>query len=436
MTDQTTTPPDDVLADLIARCPEHGTATETWPECRCAAARKAAAMLAPTNPGTDPCSEPPCQDTETCVRHEMAAEATEAKQCTTDPVPDQDARPAAENTARSTARRQLVSLGLAEWQAVALLLPVIAETYREVAEDAVDGAHGDTWGTTPEEALTAFAAAYRKVAADCDLPGAPLPEATRAMERERAAHEEHRRQLADALKWPLAEFDQTWSQLISRVKRAVEEGALSSKLREDFRVKLNDTKQLAENLQGRATAMEKRATAAEEGERRAHEQRQEMAAERYAWQERGDKAEAALARVRRAFDRLRAAHVNADGEPLSAQDRGVVKALDRILAALDGDQPAEAEHTCPDGEPCPPHDQAAEAPCSHPVAQVDHGRRQCTSCGEWLDPVVREQSAEPDLGAIRAAVAEAVMCGDGPCLTTCHLPKIERLLGSVDLLRA
>lgn len=36
----------DVLADLIARCPEHGTSTETWPECRCAAARKTAAMLA------------------------------------------------------------------------------------------------------------------------------------------------------------------------------------------------------------------------------------------------------------------------------------------------------------------------------------------------------------------------------------------------------
>lgn len=37
---------DDVAADLIARCPEHGTSTETWPECRCAAARKAAAWLA------------------------------------------------------------------------------------------------------------------------------------------------------------------------------------------------------------------------------------------------------------------------------------------------------------------------------------------------------------------------------------------------------
>lgn len=38
--------PDDIAADLIARCPEHGNSTETWPECRCAAARKAAALLA------------------------------------------------------------------------------------------------------------------------------------------------------------------------------------------------------------------------------------------------------------------------------------------------------------------------------------------------------------------------------------------------------
>lgn len=39
---------DEVLADLIARCPEHGTSTEAWPECRCAAARVAAELLART----------------------------------------------------------------------------------------------------------------------------------------------------------------------------------------------------------------------------------------------------------------------------------------------------------------------------------------------------------------------------------------------------
>jgi hypothetical protein len=45
MSDQTAA---DVLADLIARCPEHGTRTEAWPECRCAAARKTAATLTGT----------------------------------------------------------------------------------------------------------------------------------------------------------------------------------------------------------------------------------------------------------------------------------------------------------------------------------------------------------------------------------------------------
>ena len=47
----TTTPDDEqtalsrIAADLIAHCPEHGTSTETWPECRCEAARKAAATI-------------------------------------------------------------------------------------------------------------------------------------------------------------------------------------------------------------------------------------------------------------------------------------------------------------------------------------------------------------------------------------------------------
>lgn len=40
----------DILANLIARslarCPEHGSATERWSECRCAAAREAAARAA------------------------------------------------------------------------------------------------------------------------------------------------------------------------------------------------------------------------------------------------------------------------------------------------------------------------------------------------------------------------------------------------------
>jgi hypothetical protein len=52
-----------------------------------------------------------------------------------------------------------------------------------------------------------------------------------------------------------------------------------------------------QNLDSAAAAIQ-RADAAEEFARRALAQRQEMAEERYAWQERGDRAETALARVR------------------------------------------------------------------------------------------------------------------------------------------
>lgn len=99
----------------------------------------------------------------------------------------------------TTARRQIQALGLTEPQAVAVLLPVMAEVYREVAEDAAEGAHGGTWGETVPEALTAFADAYRELAADCDLPGAPLPEVTHALERERTEHEAHRSAVCKAL---------------------------------------------------------------------------------------------------------------------------------------------------------------------------------------------------------------------------------------------
>ncbi len=87
------------------------------------------------------------------------------------------------------ARRQLQSLGLSEAQALALLLPVLAETYREVADDADDGAHiSNVWGDTPSEALHNFATAYRKVAADCDLPGATVPPEAGARRRVRDLH--------------------------------------------------------------------------------------------------------------------------------------------------------------------------------------------------------------------------------------------------------
>lgn len=51
----------------------------------------------------------------------------------------------------------------------------------------------------------------------------------------------------------------------------------------------------------RAERAEHARDAAEEAERRMLEQRQEMAAERYAWQERGDKAEAELTETRNAL---------------------------------------------------------------------------------------------------------------------------------------
>jgi hypothetical protein len=52
-------PDDTTLADLIARCPEHGNATETWPECRCEAARKTAVWLADNPPEPAPAALPP-----------------------------------------------------------------------------------------------------------------------------------------------------------------------------------------------------------------------------------------------------------------------------------------------------------------------------------------------------------------------------------------
>jgi hypothetical protein len=73
--------------------------------------------------------------------------------------------------------RQIQALGLRESHALAVLLPVMASIYREVADDAEEGAAvGNVWGDTPSEALRNFAAAYRKIAAECDLP--PTPPAT------------------------------------------------------------------------------------------------------------------------------------------------------------------------------------------------------------------------------------------------------------------
>lgn len=99
----------------------------------------------------------------------------------------------------SAARDQLVTRGFTETEALVLLLPVLAETYREVADDADDGAHiGNVWGDTPSEALHNFAAAYRKVAAGCDLPDATAPPETGARRRVLALHR------------PVTELGQVW----------------------------------------------------------------------------------------------------------------------------------------------------------------------------------------------------------------------------------
>jgi hypothetical protein len=51
--------PDVDMAEVIARCPEHGTRTETYAECRCAAAREAAAQIAAAaRPDTTPAPQP------------------------------------------------------------------------------------------------------------------------------------------------------------------------------------------------------------------------------------------------------------------------------------------------------------------------------------------------------------------------------------------
>lgn len=78
------------------------------------------------------------------------------------------------------------------------------------------------------------------------------------------------------------------------------------------------------------------------------------------------------------------------------------------------------------------------------LAEVDRLRRalgEATGHVAELDSEIGGWSArvaelEQQLAAVRAATAEAVMCGDGPCLVGSHLPRLERVLGGVGLLRA
>jgi len=82
-----------------------------------------------------------------------------------------------------------------------------------------------------------------------------------------------------------------------------------------------------------------RANSAEEAERRMLAQRQEMAAERYAWQERGDRAEALLAEVLAQFQPLRPEH-DPTGEPGHWQARVLPYEMDAWQKAATTGGPA------------------------------------------------------------------------------------------------
>jgi hypothetical protein len=73
------------------------------------------------------------------------------------------------NAAAIRARDAMTARGFTEHEAVALLLPVIGEAYREAAWEA-DVAAGipSVWGDTVAEAFTELGAAFTKSANDID----------------------------------------------------------------------------------------------------------------------------------------------------------------------------------------------------------------------------------------------------------------------------
>ncbi|MEU9498217.1 hypothetical protein [Streptomyces sp. NPDC048196] len=78
------------------------------------------------------------------------------------------------------------------------------------------------------------------------------------------------------------------------------------------------------------------------------EQRQELAEERYAWQERGDRAEAALRRVRAECDAIEAERARVD-EPFGD---GMVDATARVRIAIAGPAADRQPAPCPPGGGC------------------------------------------------------------------------------------
>jgi hypothetical protein len=75
------------------------------------------------------------------------------------------------NAAAIRARDAMTARGFTEHEAVALLLPVIGEVYREAAWEA-DVAAGipSVWPDTVAEAFTELGAAFTKTANDIDPP--------------------------------------------------------------------------------------------------------------------------------------------------------------------------------------------------------------------------------------------------------------------------
>jgi hypothetical protein len=75
------------------------------------------------------------------------------------------------NAALIRARDHMVARGFTEYEAIALLLPIVGEAYREVASEANESADlPSAWGNTVHEAMTAFADAFTKSANDIDPP--------------------------------------------------------------------------------------------------------------------------------------------------------------------------------------------------------------------------------------------------------------------------
>lgn len=78
------------------------------------------------------------------------------------------------NAALRRARDAMVARGFTEHEAVALLLPIIGEAYREVASEANEAAaYPDVWGDTVPDAFRDFGAAFGKQADELDPPVDP-----------------------------------------------------------------------------------------------------------------------------------------------------------------------------------------------------------------------------------------------------------------------